>query len=901
MAFIMLGLVSIAPAGFTFADDAPPQDTGSAAESSDANLLADSSITTGDAVAGTDVTNTVNTNTVDIGTSDSNEDGQAEDLSVGDASTESSTPEVIENVAGDSASSTPEEIIGKVSTSTLETLTEEDNTATTTLSLENENTATSTSSATSTAETGENEASTDDGMASVDTGDSYAFANVANTINSNFVDSNGSFQLLNLFGNIFGDLSLSMEDGAGCSFLCFLTQLFVQNFNTTYLENNISVSASSGANTATSTNGDAGIATGNAFAAANVINMVNTNVVGADYLAFIMNTFGSWEGDLVLPPGSFWDENAACCFGGNITTESENNAAIENNMNTEANSGDNAAEGGSSALVETGDAGSLSNVMTIANTNIFGNNLLLMYVRTGGSWLGHVFSLPDGVRIIGTGDGFIIDGFTSRIATSRGAGGVGSTTISNINDAHITNNVSASALTGGNAAFAGGNAAISTGNAYAAANVVNIVNTNIIGRNWLFAIINIFGNWNGDLAFGRPDLWVGASAEGPSPLQDGATPRFTVTYRNNGNAPATESEISFNFGSNLNVTDTGGGRVEDNTISWDAGTINPGQFGSFSFAAEVQDVPTGDSQVSVIAVADMFEDDGNTSNNTDELKLDYYKKPSEGFLGYSQIYARLEIAKERKGPEVVHTGDDVNYVITIQNKGAGYAYNVRVDDNIMNANGDIISTNGWDLDTVYPGEKVVIEYTVQFAKNTPPGTYMNYALAKWYDEVGNYVDHSGHKSASVEIVENPNILSSGLTENASTTPDGSLEDVNGVGGDGDMASTSEDVVVAGVNDEDVANTAFHTVAVPADHLGGYEGGDEADDILVGENPVYVTDARPLDTSLRNELARSHRNPWDPRNLFANIALSSIGYSMLWAFLAATVVYLVSRKRGREEA
>ena len=85
-----------------------------------------------------------------------------------------------------------------------------------------------------------------------------------------------------------------------------------------------------------------------------------------------------------------------------------------------------------------------------------------------------------------------------------------------------------------------------------------------------------------------------------------------------------------------------------------------------------------------------------------------------------------------------------------------------------------------------------------------------------------------------------------------------------------------------------------TVAIPA---GTVSGGQEFDDILEDVNPVYITDARPLDANLRGEIAKSLRNPWDPRNLFASIALSSVGYSILWALLAAVVVYIVTRRRS----
>ncbi|MEK7102132.1 MAG: hypothetical protein AAB912_00695, partial [Patescibacteria group bacterium] len=220
-------------------------------------------------------------------------------------------------------------------------------------------------------------------------------------------------------------------------------------------------------------------------------------------------------------------QSAACCGGGDVSLDNDNEADIENNTETSASSGQNAASG-ETASVEAGNAGSASNLMTIANTNIFGNNFLLIYVRTLGEWQGQIFSLPEGVNIIPMGDGFIIDGFSAFMNGGAGlGGGVGSTSVFNGNQAHIINNVSAEASTGGNTASAGGDASIETGNAFAATNVVNIVNTNIIGRNWLLAVVNVFGNWAGNVAFGRPDLWVGAAAEGPAPLQDGDQAEFT--------------------------------------------------------------------------------------------------------------------------------------------------------------------------------------------------------------------------------------------------------------------------------------------------------------------------------------------------------------------------------------
>ncbi|MEK7102131.1 MAG: hypothetical protein AAB912_00690, partial [Patescibacteria group bacterium] len=243
----------------------------------------DARVTTGDAVSGVEVENAINTNTLDT--------APAED-STGTTTSEGTPDTGTEIEDEDAATTTPELLSDDADVDV----------GTTTLSVENENAATSTTSVASDAETGANEASAGMGTASVDSGNSYAYANVLNLVNSNLTGANGDFQLLNLFGSIFGDLSLSVDNGAECSFLCLLTQLFVANYNQAYLENNIAVSASTGMNMASSTLGDASVATGDAFAAANVVNVVNTNIVSSEYLAFIMNAFGSWEGDLVLPP-----------------------------------------------------------------------------------------------------------------------------------------------------------------------------------------------------------------------------------------------------------------------------------------------------------------------------------------------------------------------------------------------------------------------------------------------------------------------------------------------------------------------------------------------------------------------------------------------------------------------
>ncbi len=333
--------------------------------------------------------------------------------------------------------------------------------------------------------------------------------------------------------------------------------------------------------------------------------------------------------------------------------------------------------------------------------------------------------------------------------------------------------------------------------------------------------------------------------------------------------------------------------AEGHTISFNAGTVHPGSSGSFTFTAQARNSSTGDSQGIVSAFADIYEDDANAANNTDQLLLNFYNKPPEGFLGYHQIYARLEIKKERLGIGIALPGQNVPYKITVENKGAGNAYMVRVSDELRKGDA-VVSTQGWELDTVLPGEKVVIEYSVAFAPNTPAGLYTNYALAKWYDEVGNYVDHSGHSSAEIAVALAPSGSSFAESVETGGSPlpaqEFMLSRADGEGGG--VSGYMEDILLKN-NEEALAMGS--TVSAGANLESGNASFDSEKEILTDAQVVYITDVRPLDKELHDELNHGF-NPWDPQNLLAHISVSSAGYSIIWALLASFVVYMVTRRR-----
>ena len=490
--------------------------------------------------------------------------------------------------------------------------------------VENNNTAEIATEATSTAATGENSADNNSGSAVIATGDANASANIINIVNSTFTGSDGFIAFLNIFSSLFGDLDFrnSLFLNSTCPDCdIFSGDLSVNNQNTASIHNDAVVRAQTGGNSASGNAGAGVIATGDANAAANVFNVVNTNVVGSNYLLLVMNNFGSWNGDLVLPSKYLFPN---CCSGaGSVSVNNNSDASIENNISGEAETGGNEANGNTNGLVVTGNANAVANTLNQVNTNIFGSDSVMIAFRFFGDWTGNVFSAPEGFSWIESDGGLVLMGDPSAGGFGGGAGS--STTINNSNFADIRNNVRVLALTGDNRASGnGGGGVIATGNANAATNVVNVVNTNIFGRNWILALVNVFGNWNGNIAFGRPDLWVGESvSEIPKEAVPGDRITYTLTVLNNGDTDATNILLHDDFDErHLNPVSLNGGNRTDRGVEWNLGTLKPGEARVISYDVEIKDnLPAGATFLANTATAGSFEEDARSEDNTERTTI----------------------------------------------------------------------------------------------------------------------------------------------------------------------------------------------------------------------------------------------------------------------------------------
>src|SRR3989344_2539655 len=599
--------------------------------------------------------------------------------------------------------------------------------------------------ATTTAATGENNASST-GETLITTGDAYASANVVSVVNLNLVESDGFLYLLNNFLQSLGHIDLRLftssetppDNPCGtptCDDLA--STLDVETQNEATISNVVIARSSTGSNFAAG--GNALINTGNAYAGANVVNIANTNIINSNYLLFAFNNFGGWDGDLIFPNSDFFSSFFTSFSTGGANVSNTNSANVDNTVETSADTGGNETEGDGS-LIETGDAVAGSNVTNVVNTNLFNSPTFFVVFRIFGNWNGSVFNAPEGISGAETPSGLEL--FSNDEAgpadAEAMAGERGNIDVETNNTANIRNNVKVFALTGENkATSANGDASINTGNAYAGANVLNVINSNIVSSNWIIALINIFGDWSGNISFGQPDLWVATQVEGPETLSPGSEAIFHTTVANRGDASASNVRFNGNFDPEfIGFQDMDYGE----TYSWNLGTLAPGEIKEFSYNARVSNgLPYGDTLVDHAFEISANETDGNPADNFDTVSLLAHRsRPFRGRISYESVtksstYPSLHITKTNSATSTnITASSSVDYTIVVRNEG-GSAFEGILYDVLKDENGKIITKNDWELGEIFPNEEITITYTAIFNASTTAGVYTNTA---WVEALG---------------------------------------------------------------------------------------------------------------------------------------------------------------------
>ncbi len=237
------------------------------------------------------------------------------------------------------------------------------------------------------------------------TGDATAVANIINMINSSITAGQSFIGVLNIHGNYEGDVLMPQEvvdtliaanvptvDIGPCACGDALADI---NSDTT-ITNNVNATAASGSATVAGNTIAGGAASGSAETNVTVFNLTGHSVVGRDALLVFVNVSGEWIGFITNAPqgataaalgGGLTSYNPA---GGNASYDINTTAAIHNNVNVGAYSGDAEVSNNTQAgSARSGNAYAGVNIGNIAGNHFSLNGWFgLLFINIFGNWYG---------------------------------------------------------------------------------------------------------------------------------------------------------------------------------------------------------------------------------------------------------------------------------------------------------------------------------------------------------------------------------------------------------------------------------------------------------------------------------------------------------------------------------
>ena len=379
------------------------------------------------------------------------------------------------------------------------------------------------------------------------------------------------------------------------------------------INNDVDLLAQSGNATVADNNTGGNATSGDATVDLNILNLINSSISSGQSFFGLLNIFGNLNGDILFPDGfldGVADSPSTTQAGGNTAvtntatgpgssnaassnTSSNANvvnspsAAFNNSIQTGAQSGnatmaDNTQAGNS----QTGDATAKNNLYNLFDSNVNGDNAVLVLVNVMGKWVGHIMNLPNAngsTSALLTGNATVQNNQTGPNSTNNASTSQNSSgTLVNHPTGTITNTVKAGAKSG-NASVAdntiGGNA--TSGKASVATNIANIFGSQLNLKKWFgVLVINVFGDWTGSVADN--------TSAGNSPVTSSGNGKGGVV-----SARTASSQYNSNpgSGSHTSTVDTSSQSIHESAVSSDVSSaqpqVTPNPFISIKTAAKV--------------------------------------------------------------------------------------------------------------------------------------------------------------------------------------------------------------------------------------------------------------------------------------------------------------------------
>lgn len=259
----------------------------------------------------------------------------------------------------------------------------------------------------------------------VSSGNADVVANVVNTINSAITAGNSFLGIININGNLNGDILLPPDfvnqllaanvptvnivgpgtDSTNTTNTTVNNNTNVTNTNNQGITNNVHATAATGTATADKNTNVGNVTSGTATTNITAFNLTGSQVIGANDLLVFVNVLGKWVGLIVnAPPGT----TAAELGGGivssgpdstntnnttvnnNSDTTNKTTQQINNNINVNAKSGNATANQNTTVgNVGTGNAKDAVNLLNVENSTLTLSNWFgILFINVFGSWNG---------------------------------------------------------------------------------------------------------------------------------------------------------------------------------------------------------------------------------------------------------------------------------------------------------------------------------------------------------------------------------------------------------------------------------------------------------------------------------------------------------------------------------
>lgn len=466
------------------------------------------------------------------------------------------------------------------------------------------------------------------------------------------------------------------------------------------------------------------ISTGEANTQADVVNLANTNKTNSDTNFQIQNVFGNQTGNITL-----LDAGANAPEPSLLLVNQQNTGTITNYILVYANSGWNLIKGGIGDI-QTGAAYATVNVINFVNANLANSQLSFAIINVFGNLTGNIV-LPE----------------PSQLATLLG----GNANINQSNSGSVQNNVAASSDTGNN--NLNGSGSVETGNATTLANVINNVNSNMLGGSFYHLLINNYGTWNGQFVG-----WGNLAPEDPHyghmffdvnnmPPLDTLVLNGEINQKND----ATVNNIIVTTATTGNNQIDGSGNIKTgNAFS----TVNLLNFVNTNWAG----VRGFFGLINILGTLN-----GNVGGKDHFVTLIVPPSPpptspanTASAQEVRQPGGQLASSISTNVGTHVNPGDTVMFFITVQNTGNGPVYDGKLVFNLNDPNGNLGALQNFNLGKLNPGQKVKISFGAVLSHTAPSGVYE--ALIQASGKTGPNDDQVTSEGSTHFLVGQPGIV-----------------------------------------------------------------------------------------------------------------------------------------------